>query len=392
MFERISSGSKMPVRHLGILALLLLGFMVMLSGLGAAPDISTAPQAEDSRYRAPEFPAPGADVSGTTWINSPPLTMSGLRGKVVLIDFWEYTCINCVRTFAQNKTWYERYKKYGFEIIGVHAPEFDIAYPVENVRAATKRFGLPYPVVADHWFTIWKSYKNNSWPSRFLVDAKGQVRLHLNGEGSDDKFERLIQKLLIEAHPDLKFPDSYAVAPEADAFAPRCGPQTKEMYVGNWFDSGALANREGYHNGKTLAYQLPENVSEGRVILGGRWESEKNGMIYRGKQAGADGKDRLVMRYTAREMYSVMNVACGKPSRVYIQQDGKDLTAADKGVDVQLDAQGHSYLDIKEPRMYYLIQNPTLGSHRVTLIPTEPGFTVNSFVFGNNCQTDFPHL
>ena len=103
---------------------------------------------------APEFPRPGLEVSGTTWLNSPPLTMARLRGKVVLIDFWEYTCINCIRTFAQNKSWYERYRGYGFEIIGVHAPEFDIAHSVDNVRAAVKRFGLSYPIVVDNWFGI----------------------------------------------------------------------------------------------------------------------------------------------------------------------------------------------------------------------------------------------
>jgi peroxiredoxin len=318
--------------------------------------------------------------------------MAGLRGKVVFIDFWEYTCINCIRTFAQNKTWYQRYKNYGFEIVGVHDPEFDVAYPVEHVRAAAKRFGLPYPLVADHWFTIWKSYNNRSWPSRFLIDAKGQVRLHLDGEGADDQFERWIQKLLVEAHPGLKFPESYVIEPEVPAFSPRCGRPTREMYVGNWFDQGVLANREGYHDGKTIAYSLPENVKDGRVILGGRWESEKNGMIYRGKQAGAGGKDRLVMRYTAREIYSVINVARGKPSRLFIQQDGGDLTATAKGADVQFDEQGHAYLDIGEPRMYYLVANPAFGSHIVTLIPTDSGLTVNSFVFGNDCQLNFPHL
>lgn len=367
--------------------------MIVLSGLITAPGLLSRPQEGDtSRYRAPEFPAPGPDVSGTPWINSPPLTMAGLRGKVVLIDFWEYTCINCIRTFAQNKVWYERYKTYGFEIIGVHDPEFDIAYPVENVRAAVKRFGLPYPIVADHWFTIWKSYNNRSWPSRFVIDAKGQVRFHRDGEGADDVFERLIQQLLVEAHPGLKFPGTYTIAPDVDAFSPSCGQPTREMYVGNWFGEGVLANREGYHDGKTVTYQLPENIKDGHVILGGPWESEKNGMIYRGKPADADGKDRLVMSYRARELYSVMNVARGKPSRLYIQQDGKDLTAAEKGVDVKLDAQGHSYLEINESRMYYLVQNLKYGSHTVTLIPTQPGLTVNSFTFGNDCQLNFPHL
>ena len=371
-----------------IIAPVFLALGLLHSGISRAQDASE----NKSRYPAPEFPAPGPEISGTTWINSPSLNLALLRGKVVLIDFWEYTCINCIRTFAQNKAWYERYKSYGFEIVGVHDPEFDIAYPVENVRAAVKRFGLPYPVVADHWFTIWKSYNNRSWPSRFVVDAKGQVRFHRDGEGGDDEFERLIQRLLVEAHPGLKFPERFKIAADADAFDSRCGRSTREMYVGNWSDGGALANPEGYQNGKTIAYALPENVKDGRAILGGRWESDKNGMIYRGKQAGADGKDRMMMRYTAREIYSVMNVARGKFSQLYIQQDGKDLTAAEKGVDVKLDALGHSYLEIREPRMYYLVANPAFGSHTVTLIPTQAGLAVNSFVFGNDCQLNFPHL
>jgi thiol-disulfide isomerase/thioredoxin len=343
-------------------------------------------------YTAPEIPQGDPEQTGDTWINSSRLTMDGLRGKVVLIDFWEYTCINCIRTFAQNKTWYERYKKYGLEIIGVHAPEFDIAYSVDNVRAATKRFGLPYPVVADHFFNIWKAYKNDSWPSRFLVDAKGKVRFHRDGEGADDVFERLIQKLLVEAHPGLEFPATYTIEPDPPTFTPRCGISTPEMAVGDFDQHGALANREGYHGGKTIPYELPEKVGDGRAAVGGPWETDKNGMIYRGKQDTFDGKDRLIMHYTARELYAVLNVSHGKPSRLYIQQDGKDLTDAEKGVDVKIDAQGHSYLDVREARMYYLVQNPAFGMHNVSLIPTARGLTVNSFTFGNDCQTKFPHL
>ena len=327
------------------------------------------------------------------WINSRPLSMHELRGKVVLIDFWEYTCINCIRTFAENKRWYERYHRDGFEIIGVHDPEFDIAYPVDHVAQAVKRFDLPYPIVVDDQFRIWNSYHNNTWPSRFLIDTKGTVRYHRDGEGGDSAFELAIRKLLEEAHPGLKFTAADAIPDEKNAFAPSCGFPTGEMYVGDWFGRGILANPEGYHGGKTIDYKLPKDVEDGRAALAGRWQTDKNGMIYRGKnKTDKPGDDQLEMRYHARELYAVLNVSHGRASRLYIRQDGKDLTKENKGVDVQFDEQGHSYIEVREPRMYYLVANPTFGSHTVSLSPTRGGITINSFTFGNNCQTDFAHL
>ena len=337
--------------------------------------------------------APAMNSTGVTWINSPPLTMAGLRGKVVLIDFWEYTCINCIRTFPENKKWWNRYHHYGFEIIGVHDPEFDIAYSVNNVRAAVKRFRLPYPIAVDDKFNIWNLYHSDSWPNRFLIDANGMVRYHRVGEGGDGAFEHAIQQLLEAAHPGLKFPASDVIPPEEDAFAPSCGIPTEEMYVGNWSGRGVLANPQGYHNRKTINYQLPGSVADGQVGLSGEWKTGKNGMTYRGKAKNkSQTQSELTMQYHARELYSVMNLARDRPERLYITQDGKDLTQAGKGVDVRFDAQGHSYIEVQEPRMYYLVQNPSFGSHTVTLRPSAPGITVNSFTFGNNCQTGFAHL
>ncbi len=383
-------------KGLGVLgaALVILGVVVW----GGASWRAVQAQSEEEgltglHVLAPELPAPGTGTSGTTWINSIPLTMAQLHGKVVLTDFWEYTCINCIRTFAQNKLWYERYHKLGFEIVGVHDPEFDIAAPVENVRTAVKRFGLPYPIVVDGWFSIWKSYNNNTWPHRFLIDAKGYIRYERAGEGADSAFERAIRKLLVEAHPKLSFPAGQKISPEEDPFAPHCGTQTGEMYAGDWYGRGVVTNLEGYHDGRTMQYKMPPNVGDGEAGLSGPWETGPNGMIYRGKRQGpSKDADRLEMRYHARELYAVINVSHGKPSWLYIQQDGKDLTAANKGMDVRLDAQSHSFLEIQEPRMYYLVANPSFGSHSVTLIPTAAGLTLNSFTFGNNCQTQFPHL
>ncbi|HEX5484278.1 MAG TPA: redoxin domain-containing protein [Terriglobia bacterium] len=352
---------------------------------GPPPLPAASPEATQAQSQA------GLSSTGITWINSRPLTMRGLRGKVVLIDFWEYTCINCIRTFATNKRWYKRYHRDGFVLIGVHDPEFDIAYSVKNVRRAVKRFGLTYPVVVDDKFEIWNSYHSNSWPNRFLIDAKGNVRYHRVGEGGDGAFEHAIRKLLQEAHPGLKFPASETIPPDENAFAPSCGVPTAEMYVGDWSGRGVLANSKGYEDGKTEDYKLPASVEDGRVALEGKWRTEKSGMTYRGKKKEPGGGE-LEMRYHARELYSVMNVEHGHPSRLYILQDGKNLTRQDKGVDVQFDAQGRSYIEVREPRMYYLVQNPAFGSHSVVLQPTAPGITINSFTFGNNCQTDFPHL
>ena len=357
--------------------------------LGARAGVGTKPGGGSLADNADLAAVPGA--TGATWINSRPLTMEGLRGKVVMIDFWEYTCINCVRTFGENKKWYERYRQYGFEMIGVHDPEFDIAYSADHVRAAVKRFGLPYPVVVDGGFKIWTSYHNSTWPNRFLIDSKGFIRFDRPGEGADSAFEHAIQSLLEEAHPGLKFPASYTIPAEENAFAPSCGVPTPEMYVGHWFDRGILSNPEGYHDSKTIDYKLTASVEDGHAAVSGRWETDKNGMIYRGKPRPGS-MDQLEMRYHAREIYAVVNVEHGRAERLRVLQDGKDLIAKNKGADVEIDSEGHSFVEVREPRMYYLAANPEFGSHTLQLFPSRGGITINSFTFGNNCQTNFPHL
>lgn len=349
---------------------------------------------EELNQKAPDIPPPGFNVSGITWINSQPLTLADLRGKVVMIDFWEYTCINCIRTFPQNKEWYERYKKYGFEIIGVHDPEFQIAYDVENVRAAVKRYELPYPIVVDDYYKIWKSYSNEAWPSRFLIDAKGNVRFHVEGEGDDHNFEIVVRRLLQEAHPGLTFPADYTLPGAENMGAPDCGGiPTNEMYVGPSQGRGILQNKHPYHPGATADYKLTGEVGDGHALISGKWKTDPDGIIFRGKSQGPGSEaSRLRMRYHATQVYAVMNVAAGKPERLYILQDGKDLTNDDKGADVKIDAQGHSYIDANSSRMYYLVANPQFGSHTLELIPTAPGIEVDSFTFGNSCQTSFPHV
>lgn len=384
--------------HRAVLAFVLFASGVLVVG-AARGQVQLTGQTVDGRMmalnqKAPDFPRPGFKVSGTTWINSEPLTLKQLRGKVVMLDFWEYTCINCIRTFPQNKEWYARYQKYGFEIIGVHDPEFQIAYDVANVQAAVKRYGLPYPIVADDRFKIWKDYSNDVWPSRFLIDAKGNVRFHVDGEGDDHNFEVAIRRLLIEAHPGLTFPPEDKLPGAENTYSQTCGGQpTAEMYVGPWEGRGILENKDPYHRGQVANYKLPPDVDDGRAVISGKWETDPNGMIFQGEMQQADkNAARMEIKYHATQIYAVMNVAQGKPERLYILQDGKDLTNADKGADVKIDAQGHSYIDVDSSRMYYLAANPQFGSHTLELIPTEPGIQIDSFTFGNSCQTEFPHV
>ena len=337
--------------------------------------------------------AAGSSGGGVTWINSQPLSMSRLRGKVVMIDFWDYTCINCIRTFPVNKKLWEQYRDDGFVLIGVDDAEFSSAAPVDRVREAVKRFELPYPVVVDDRFQIWNAYKNEYWPNIFLIDAQGIIRYNHAGEGDDKEIEGAIQSLLKEAHPGLTFPVSGTIAPDVNVTAPGCGGQpTPEMYVGDWSGRGTLANPEGYRDHKTIDYAQQNSVADGHVVLSGRWETDKNGMIYRGKHKGEEpGSDHATMQYHARELYSVMNLAKGRAARLYIKQDGKYLTAANKGADVTIDSEGRSYVEVREPRLYYLVQSSEFGSHAVELFPAADGLMIDSFTFGNNCQTDFAH-
>ncbi len=340
---------------------------------------------------APEFPPPGLETSGTDWLNSPPLRLAQLRGHVVLVDFWEYTCINCIRTFPANLEWYRRYHSYGFEIVGVHAPEFEAARNIEHVRTAVRHFGLPYPIVVDNHYLIWKAYGAQGWPARYLIDATGTIRYARTGEGADASFEQAIRELLREAHPGRGLPPPWLKQAEPDSFAPSCGITTPEMYVGPWFGRGVLDNPEGYRPGRIVNYLSAGAPEDGRVRLEGRWETNLNGMIYRGSNARDRLSERLVIRYHAREVYAVLNVDHGRPGRVYVQQDGHWLRPDERGADIQVDAQSRSFIRVAEARMYYVVSNPRFAAHTLTLLPAIKGVMVSSFTFGNDCQLNFPH-
>jgi alkyl hydroperoxide reductase subunit AhpC len=327
---------------------------------------------------APEFP------KNAVWLDpGVPHTLEGYKGKVVLVDFWEYTCINCIRDFAVVKRWYRKYHPYGFEVIGVHYGEFPMGFKVENVRRAAERFRLPWPVVADVKGSIWDAYHSNNWPNRYLIDPRGDIVLQVIGETGDRELENRIRGLLAKSHPEVK---KLPLDPDPDTFRPQCGFPTQETYVGGWYGRGAVENAHAYSKlGQVQEFNADRAPSDGGVVLAGRWQTRQEGVA----SAAPDASAYALHKYHARSLYAVLSAADpAKPVRLDLLQDGSPLPPEDAGKDVRFDAKG-AYVEVGEPRMYDLVKNRAFGQHILALKPQGPGFTLYSFTYGNDCQQGF---
>lgn len=350
---------------------------VAVSVLPAAPVYANEKQLQ----KAPNFSPDAQWVDTGAAGQKIPHSIKGYRGHVLLIDFWEYTCINCIRDFSVVKRWYAKYHTYGFDVVGVHYGEFAIGFSADNVRDAAKRFQLPWPVVADLQGSIWRDYHSNFWPNRFLIDQNGMIVLNVQGEGNNRPMEEKIRELLATAHPEVK---QIPLDPPENTFLPSCGVPTQETYVGDWFGRGAIANPKAYNNdGDATTFRAEGEPADGKVMFSGRWITRQDGVTSDEKHGTAE------LRYHARSVYAVLSVENpGKPVRVDLQQDGKPLEQNEAGVDVHFDAQG-SYLEVGAPRMYYLVKNTAFGAHLLSLEPEAAGFDLHSFTYGNDCQQDF---
>ncbi len=324
---------------------------------------------------------PASDFGeGVVWLDEgapAPHHIADYRGKVVLVDFWEYTCINCIRDFGVVKRWYTKYHQYGFEVIGVHYGEFNIGFDVNNVKEAAQRFKLPWPVVADQKGTTWKAYQADGWPERFLIDSKGQIVMKVFGEGNNLPMETKIRELLAVAHPEvMKVP----LDPAEDEFRAECGNTTQETYVGENNGRGSVEDINGHHAGE-VDFMPPHSPADGGVELVGRWKIEDDGVTSVGKGAGAE------VRYHARSMYAVLSLTGAKQVRVNLMEDGAPFSKDDAGADVKFDAKG-AYLEVTEGRAYYVVRSPRFTAHLISFEPESPGLTLHSFTYGNNCQLE----
>jgi thiol-disulfide isomerase/thioredoxin len=314
---------------------------------------------------------PGFD-GATGWLNSPPLTAADLRGKVVLADFWTYTCINWLRTLTYVRAWADRYRAHGLVLVGVHTPEFPFEQDADNVRRAVQDMDVGYPVALDPDYAVWNAFANRYWPAVYIADADGRLRHHQFGEGGYEECERVIQQLLREAGASGVEQEPLSVVPagfEAQADWDTLG--SPETYLG-YEQAHSFSSLENAGFDEARTYTVPESLRLNHWALGGSWTIEGRASVL--NEAGG----RIVFRFHARDVNLVLRSRSGQPVPFRVTVDGQPPGEA-HGIDV--DEQGHGTLD--EPRMYQLVREPGRISDRTfELTFLAPGAEGYVFTFG----------
>ena len=315
---------------------------------------------------------PGFD-GATGWLNSPPLTAAELRGHVVLVNFWTYTCINWLRTLAYLRAWADKYQDQGLTVIGVHTPEYDFEHDLDNVRRAATDLGVGYPVAIDNDYRIWSAFDNHYWPAFYFVDAQGQIRHHRFGEGDYEMSEMVVQQLLTEAgrggtDQELTSVDARGVEAAADWASLR----SPENYLG-YERTDNFVSPNGSIVDTSYAYAAPTRLRLNHWALAGAWTVQRGAVAL--DQAGG----RIVYRFQARDLHLVMAPAArATPVRFRVLLDGQPPGPA-HGTDV--DDQGDGTLT--EPRLYQLLRQPgpvTERTFEITFL--DPGVEAYAFTFG----------
>jgi cytochrome c biogenesis protein CcdA/thiol-disulfide isomerase/thioredoxin len=303
------------------------------------------------------------------WLNSPPLTREQLKGKVVLIDFWTYSCINCIRSIPYVRAWSERYRDQGLVVIGVHAPEFAFERDPANVRKAVADLGIRYPVALDNDLAIWRAFDNRYWPAHYLADAQGRIRYHHFGEGSTDETEAAIRALLAEKGAKLGT-TARVTATGAGAAADFAAIRSPETYVGS-SRAQSFTSPGGLHEGST-DYRLPAEYQLNDWGLAGRWTVEPQRAVL------AQPGGKIAFRFRARDLHLVLGSASGKPVRFRVTLDGAG-PGPDHGMDIDDAGNGQ----VTTQRLYQLVRQKDPSRERLFTIEfVDPGVEAYAFTFG----------
>jgi thiol-disulfide isomerase/thioredoxin len=307
-------------------------------------------------------------TGATLWLNSPELSADKLRGKVVLVDFWTYSCINCLRTLPYIKAWNEKYRDQGLVIIGVHAPEFAFEKDQHNVEKAVHDLGITYPVALDNRYAIWNAYKNQYWPAHYLIDAKGVIRDHHFGEGGYDETEKMIQTLLKEAGHQVAANDLVKVSGTGATEAAADTPRSPETYLG-YTRQENLASPEPVQL-NSASYSTPHTLKLDQWALSGRWLISAESATLQ-KPGGA-----ISYHFQGRDLHLVLGSE--KPVRIKVTLDGA-APGDNHGSDIAPDGTGI----VQGQRLYQLIrQNGKISDHTFRIEFPDAGAQAFAFTFG----------
>jgi len=332
--------------------------------------------------RAPEF------RGIANWINSEPLTLTELQGKVVLVDFWTYTCVNCIRTMPYLKSWHDKYADKGLVIVGVHSPEFEFEKVTANVVEAAKKFGLEYPIAQDNDFATWRAYNNRFWPAKYLLDQTGVVRYTHFGEGAYRNTEQHIRKLLVDAGADLSdVVAGTSPAPRSElraSYGSRANGITREIYGGfqynNGFGGRYVAQKEYYKDAERVVfYDDPGGHENHAIYLQGPWFSGIESL--RHARTTEVYEDYVALKFFATSVNAVIDPQGGEPFQVRVTMDGRPLRAQEAGADIVI-TEDSSFFTVKEGRMYEVVALPEFGGHELRLSSNSDQFALFAFTFG----------
>jgi thiol-disulfide isomerase/thioredoxin len=312
---------------------------------------------------------------GNQWLNGAPVSLHDLDGEVALIDFWDYTRIDCLQAMPYLQEWYRKYRATGLVMVGVHTPEFHFAANTTHVQRAIDRLQIPYPVMLDNDALAWMAYEVRQLPARFLIDKDGFIRFAQLGDGSYWEFERALQQLLAETGYRNELPELMLPIREEDRAGAVCYRPTGEMKLG--YLRGALGNTEGYSPESTVEYTDPKIYFPERLYAVGKWMNERECLRFDGE---GDEHGSIITLYEANEVNVVMGSRNGSVCEVKLKQDQELLDLSCFGDDVHT-LTGNAIVSVDVPRMYKLVNNKQFSRHLLKLTTSNPNLEIYAFSF-----------
>ena len=363
-----------------IVILFIAGSIIFLEVLRPSESLS-GPLDTPSQETSSRLPA---DLQGiNAWINGEPLTsLTQLQGKVILLDFWTYTCINCIRTLPFLRAWQERYGDDGLVIVGIHTPEFEFEKSLANVTQATKDLDVPWLVALDNNRQTWDAFGVRAWPTKILLGPDGHEERRVIGEGQYESTEALIRQMLADAGNQVTATASGLTDPDFNQYR----GLTREIYGGWQFEVFSpvpyLANREGAGINQAQVFtDRPDRHVNGVFYLQGVWEQRGDSIRHARVTEGPE--DYIAILYTSRVVNAVIrrDGTATTPIRVFVTLDGEPLTEETKGKDILLE-DGASYLIVTAARLYEVVATPEFEEHELRLSPLSDDFSLHAYTFG----------